>query len=60
MKNLMDNPKELERLSKQARLNAEGYSSKYYAERVLDVYKASQEKINPKYSLNYHCAYPCS
>ena len=39
-----DNPKELERLSKQARLNAEGYSSKYYAERVLDVYKASQEK----------------
>ena len=44
MKNLIDNPKELERLSKQARLNAEGYSSKYYAERVLDVYKASQEK----------------
>lgn len=44
MKELMDNPKELQQLSKQARLNAEGYSSKYYAERVLDVYKASQEK----------------
>ena len=44
MKELMDNPKELARLSKQARLNAEGYSSKYYAERVLDVYKTAQEK----------------
>jgi 1,2-diacylglycerol 3-alpha-glucosyltransferase len=44
MKELMDNPKELARLSKQARLNAEGYSSKYYAERVLDVYKIAQEK----------------
>ena len=44
MKELIDNPKKLQQLSKQARLNAEGYSSKYYAERVLDVYKASQEK----------------
>jgi 1,2-diacylglycerol 3-alpha-glucosyltransferase len=44
MKELMDNPKELSRLSKQARLNAEGYSSKYYAERVLDVYKSAHEK----------------
>ena len=44
MKNLIDNPKELQLLSKQARLNAEGYSSKYYAERVLDVYIKSQEK----------------
>ena len=44
MKNLVDNPDELQQLSKQARLNAEGYSSKYYAERVLDVYKKSQEK----------------
>ena len=44
MKELIDSPKKLQQLSKQARLNAEGYSSKYYAERVLDVYKASQEK----------------
>lgn len=44
MKELIDNPKELDRLSRQARLNAEGYSSKYYAERVLDVYKTSQRK----------------
>ena len=44
MKDLIDNPKTLQQLSKQARLNAEGYSSKYYAERVLDVYKTAQEK----------------
>lgn len=44
MKDLIDNPKTLQQLSKQARLNAEGYSSKYYAERVLDVYKSAQEK----------------
>ena len=44
MKELIDSPKKLQQLSNQARLNAEGYSSKYYAERVLDVYKASQEK----------------
>ena len=44
MKDLIDNHKTLQQLSKQARFNAEGYSSKYYAERVLDVYKSAQEK----------------
>ena len=38
IKELYENPKELSQFSKQARLNAEAYSSKYYAERVLDVY----------------------
>ena len=40
----MDNNDELTVLSKQARLNAEAHSSKYYAERVLDVYKTTQSK----------------
>lgn len=44
MKKLMDNNDELTVLSKQARLNAEAHSSKYYAERVLDVYKTTQSK----------------
>lgn len=39
---LVDNLDELTTLAKQARLNAEAYSSKYYAERVLDVYKQTQ------------------
>lgn len=41
---LIDHPDELTTLAKQARLNAEAYSSKYYAERVLDVYKATETK----------------
>lgn len=40
---LIENPDELKRLSKQARRNAEEYSSKYFAERVLDVYKIAIE-----------------
>lgn len=36
---LYNNPSKLESLSKQARLNAERHSSKYYAEGVLDVYE---------------------
>ena len=44
VKKLIDNPDELTALSKQARLNAEAHSSKYYAERVLDVYKVTQRK----------------
>lgn len=44
IKELIDKPNELSQLSKQARLNAEGHSSKYYAERVLDVYKLTQGK----------------
>ena len=35
---LHDNPSELEVFNKQARIQAETYSSKYYAERVLAVY----------------------
>lgn len=35
---LMDNPKNYNRLSRQARINGEAHSSKYYAEKVLDVY----------------------
>ena len=46
---LYDNPKELERFNKQARIQAETYSSKFYAERVLEVYKrAIYEKKNKK------------
>lgn len=41
---LVDKPEELTQLAKQARLNAEAYSSKYYAERVLDVYELTQIK----------------
>ena len=42
---LYDNPKELEKFDKQARIQAETYSSKYYGERVLEVYnRAIKEK----------------
>jgi len=41
---LVNSQKELFSLAKQARLNAEAHSSKYYAERVLDVYKIAQER----------------
>ena len=36
---LYNNPKELKRLSKQARLSADMHSSKYFVESILDVYK---------------------
>ncbi len=36
---LYNDHKELERLSKQARINSDRFSSKYFAESVLDVYK---------------------
>lgn len=36
---LYNDRKELERLSKQARINSDRFSSKYFAESVLDVYK---------------------
>ena len=36
---LYNNPQELERLSNQARINSDRFSSKYFAESVLDVYK---------------------
>ncbi len=41
--NLAKNEKELANLQKQARLNAEIHSSKYYGERVADVYKHAIE-----------------
>ena len=42
---LYENPTELERLDKQARIQAETYSSKYYADKVLAVYqRAIKEK----------------
>ena len=44
---LFKNREELEKLSKQARIQAETYSSKYYAEKVLEVYnRAIKEKQN--------------
>jgi 1,2-diacylglycerol 3-alpha-glucosyltransferase len=44
---LYENPKELARYDKQARIQAEHYSSKSYAERVLEVYeRAITEKKN--------------
>ena len=36
---LMNDASLVEKLGKQARINSDSYSSKYYAERVLDVYK---------------------
>ncbi len=42
---LYDNQEDRERLERQARIQAETYSSKYYAERVLEVYnRAIKEK----------------
>ena len=42
---LYENPKELQRFDKQARIQAEHYSSKNYADRVLEVYnRAIKEK----------------
>ena len=42
---LLENKKELERFNKQARIQAEHYSSKNYADRVLEVYRrAIKEK----------------
>lgn len=35
---LIEDPKKLKQFSKQARINADTYSSKYFGERVLDVY----------------------
>ena len=36
---LLNNPNKLKQMSKQARISADRYSPKYFAERVLDVYK---------------------
>ena len=47
---LINNQKKLDRLSKQARINAETHSSKFYAEQALGVYKIA---INNKNLDNY-------
>lgn len=41
---LIDHPEELAKYSHQARLNAESHSSKYYADRVLDIYRSMTKK----------------
>ena len=40
---IIDNPDKLKRLSNHARIDSERYSSKYYAESVLDVYKIAMQ-----------------
>ena len=45
---LYNNKKELERLNNQARIQAESYNSKYYAERVLEIYKRAIKEKNEK------------
>ena len=47
----MENKEQLERLGKQARISSEVFSSKYFAERVLDVYKIAIMN-QPKYKYN--------
>lgn len=51
---LIENPAILKKMSKQARISADAYSSKYFAERVLDVYKIAigPNKKNKKSFLN--------
>lgn len=54
VKSFIDEPSKLQQFSKQARINADTYSSKYFVERVLDVYRlaiggdASEEKNSVK------------
>ncbi len=48
---LIKDRKTLDSYSKQARLNAEVYSSKYYAESVLDVYKHAIENKKSNYGV---------
>lgn len=45
---LLDNPKNTCKLGKQARISSEVYSSKYFAERVLDVYSSAIKKCGKK------------
>ena len=44
----MNNTKKLDYLSNQALISSEHYSSKYFAERVLDVYKRAIDDKNNK------------
>lgn len=41
VESFINEPSKLKQFSKQARINADTYSSKYFGERVLDVYKAA-------------------
>ena len=41
---LYDNPEKLAEFAYQARINSEVHSSKYYAERVLDVYNMTSKE----------------
>ncbi len=44
-------PETVKKLSKQARINAEKFSSKYFAEQVLDVYRRAIENNKEKFDL---------
>jgi len=44
---LITNKEKLERMKKQARISAEPHSSKYFALKVLDVYKIATKDMNP-------------
>ncbi len=46
---IMENKKNLEKLSKGARNSADQHSSKYFAERVLDIYKLAIKNKKPSY-----------
>lgn len=46
---LSKEPKKIETIAKQARRNAEKYSSRYYAESVLDVYKYALENQKERF-----------
>ncbi len=56
IKDLYQDNKKLNRLKKQARINSEIYSSKYYGERILKVYQIAIEnyKKNQKKTLLYY------
>lgn len=43
VEDLIKNPSKIEKLSKQAKISANRYSPKYFAERVLDVYRLALE-----------------
>ncbi len=50
VENLMNDKEKLQKMSKQARISAEKYSPKYFAQHVLDVYKLALQGRNPNKS----------
>ena len=46
VESFINDPVKLKRFSKQARINADQYSSKYFAERVLDVYEDAISNVS--------------